>query len=88
MQTKKLVPHLIPNSIYFGAYVNKQPKATESNAKDNCTASNIYLRQDSLLFNQNHLQRIFCSTQMSQRLNGSIYQYLFVIACMRRESSF
>lgn len=69
MQTKKLVPHLILNSIYFGAYGNKQPKATESNAvvlaKDNCTASNIYLRQDSVLFNQKHLQRIFCSTQMS-----------------------
>lgn len=69
MQTKKLVPHLILNSIYFGAYVNKQPKTTESNAvvlaKDNCTASNIYLRQDSVLFNQKHLQRIFCSTQMS-----------------------
>lgn len=69
MQTKKLEHHLILNSIYVVAHVNKQPKATESNAvvlaKDNCTASNKYLRQDSVLFNQKHQQRIFYSTRMS-----------------------
>lgn len=57
MQTKKLGPHLILNSIYVGAHVNKQPKATESNA--------VLLAKDNRLSFIKHQQRIFYSTQTS-----------------------